>query len=121
MIVDKAEEERKDKAGKEQNDFINQRLTWLGTFEGLLFVADHYGAHPCWLLPSVGAATAISVGIGTCAANLELTKLKRQAFQDLRHPKLRKCLIYLMPGTAIPAIFTVAWLFVLVYRIWSHR
>jgi len=38
------EEERKDKAGKEQNDFINQRLTWLGTFEGLLFVADHYGA-----------------------------------------------------------------------------
>ena len=117
MNVDKAEEERKDKAGKEQNDFINQRLTWLGTFEGLLFVADHYVANPRLLLPIVGAAIAISVGIGTCAANIELTKLRRQAFQDSRHLKYLK---YMMPGTAIPAIFTVAWLFLLVYRIWSH-
>jgi hypothetical protein len=117
MIVDKAEEERKDKAGKEQNDFINQRLAWLGTFEGLLFVADHYGAHPCWLLPSVGAAIAISVGIGTCAANRELTKLGRQAFQDSRYLKFLK---YFMPGTAIPAIIAVAWLVPLVDRVWHH-
>ena len=117
MIVDKAEEERKDKAGKEQNDFINQRLTWLGTFGGLLFVADHYGAKPRPLLPIVGAAVAISIWIGTYAANRELDELGRQAFQDSPHLKNLK---YMMPGVAIPAIFTVAWLVLLVDRVWHH-
>lgn len=116
MNLDKAEEERKDKAGKEQNDFINQRLTWLGTFEGLLFVADHYGSNPR-LLPIVGAALAISVGIGTYAANRALTKLERQAFQDSRY---LKPLRYLMPGAAIPAIITLAWLVLLFERVSHH-
>jgi len=116
VSVDKAEDERKDKAGKEQNDFINQRLTWLGTFEGLLFVADHYSTNPR-LLPIVGAAIAISVGIGTYAANRALTKLERQAFQDSRY---LKPLRYLMPGTAIPAIITLAWSVLLVERVWHH-
>ena len=31
-----------DDGAKYENDLINQRLTWLGTFEGLLFVANHY-------------------------------------------------------------------------------
>jgi hypothetical protein len=120
MIVDKAEEERKDKAGKEQNDFINQRLTWLGTFEGLLFVADHYGAHPCWLLPSVGAAFAISVGVGTYAANLALIDLGRQAFQNDSCWFRKHVLVHCMPGTAIPAIVTLAWLVLLFDRVWHH-
>jgi hypothetical protein len=106
-------EEEKDKAGKEQNDFINQRLTWLGTFEGLLFVADHYGNHPR-LLPAVGVAFAVSVGVGTYAANRALTELGRQAFQDSRY---LKPLTYLMPGTAIPIIIALAWLAVLVERV----
>jgi hypothetical protein len=33
------EEKEKDEKGKHQNDFINQRLTWLGTFSSLLVVA----------------------------------------------------------------------------------
>ena len=114
---DKAEEERKDKAGKEQNDFINQRLTWLGTFEGLLFVADHYAANSR-LLPIVGTAIAMSVGVGTSAANRALTKLGRQAFQDSRYLKRLK---YLMPGTAIPAIIALAWLALLFERVCPHR
>jgi len=114
--LDKADEERKDKAGKEQNDFINQRLTWLGTFEGLLFVADHYGTNPR-LLPILGATIAISVGIGTYAANRVLTRLERQAFQDSCHLKPLK---YLMPGTAIPAIIALAWSVLLVERVWHH-
>jgi hypothetical protein len=114
--LDRAEEERKDKAGEEQNDFINQRLTWLGTFEGLLFVADHYGSNPR-LLPVIGAALATSVWIGTCAANRELTKLNRQAFQDSRYLwPLR----YLTPGAAIPVIIIVAWLVLLFERVCHH-
>jgi len=30
------EEKEKDEKGKHQNDFINQRLTWLGTFSSHL-------------------------------------------------------------------------------------
>jgi hypothetical protein len=112
-------EEEKDKAGKEQNDFINQRLTWLGTFEGLLFAADHFGNNSRWLpivLPVVGLAFAFSVGVGTYAANRALKGLKRQAFQN--DPwYLKHVLVYFMPGTAIPIIIALAWLFLLIERI----
>jgi len=37
------EEKENDEKGKHQNDFINQRLTWLGTFSSLLFVANGFG------------------------------------------------------------------------------
>lgn len=52
-----------DDRSKIENDLINQRLTWLGTFEGLLFVANSYGTHP-YLIPLVGIAIALSVGRG---------------------------------------------------------
>jgi|SRR5580692_6931671 hypothetical protein len=99
-----------------ENDLINQRLTWLGTFEGLLFVANHYTVHP-YLLPLMGFAIALSVDLGIRSANRELTKLKAQAYRDWRS--------YLMPGTAIPKIVEVAWMvlflenfkwFVAIYR-----
>lgn len=83
-----------------ENDLINQRLTWLGTFEGLLFVANHYAAHP-YLLPLVGLIFAISVDTGIRAANRQLTRLNAQAYQGWRN--------YLMPGTAIPKVIAVAW------------
>ena|ERR1700693_966358 len=88
-----------DKA-KYENDLINQRLTWLGTFEGLLFVANHFATHP-YLLPLVGLAFAISIDVSIYAANRQLTKLNAQAYQNWRS--------YLMPGTAIPKIIAVAW------------
>ncbi len=90
-----------EKYTKYQNDLINHRLTWLGTFEGLLFVANHYTTHP-YLLPIVGLAFAISVDVGIRSANRELTKLKAQAF--------RGWINYLMPGTAIPKIIGIAWI-----------
>jgi hypothetical protein len=65
-------EEEKNESGKAQNDFINQRLTWLGTFEGLLFVANQYSTNSrllMFLLPVVGFLFAISVWVGTYAAN----------------------------------------------------
>jgi hypothetical protein len=39
------EEKEKDEKGRHQNDFINRRLTWLGTFSSLLFVANSYGKY----------------------------------------------------------------------------
>lgn len=89
---------------KFQNDLINQRLTWLGTFEGLLFVANHYGDHP-YLLPFVGFVIAVSAIVGIRSANLELTILGKQAFSGP--------LNYLMPGTTIPYAIAVAWLVIL--------
>jgi len=50
---------------KYENDLIHQRLTWLGTFEGLLFVANSYGKHR-YLLPIVGFAIAFRL-IGVSA------------------------------------------------------
>jgi hypothetical protein len=90
----------KDDRAKYQNDLINNRLTWLGAFEGLLFVANHYTVHP-YLLPVVGLAFAISVDLGITSANRELTKLNAQAY--------RNWLTFLMPGTAIPKIIEFAW------------
>ncbi|SRR5713101_2202895 len=90
-----------DDRGKFQNDLINQRLTWLGTFEGLLFVANHYTEHP-YLLPIVGLVIAVSGIVGIHSANQELDRLGRQAYPG-------RLLNYLMPGTTIPIAIAFAW------------
>jgi len=96
---------------KHQNDLINQRLTWLGTFEGLLFVADHYAEHPI-LLPLVGMVIALSVDVGIRAANNELTRVNAQAHKGWKR--------WLMPGVAIPKIIGAAWLLILL-RVLYYR
>lgn len=97
---EKQEEKEKDEKGKHQNDFINQRLTWLGTFSALLFVANGFGKYPV-LIPAVGFGIAMSVWAGTSAANAALDKLERNV-TGWRRP--------FMPGTFIPPLFGVAWL-----------
>lgn len=69
-------EHEKDEKGKCQNDLINQRLTWLGTFSSLLFVANGFGKYPL-LIPTIGFGIAISIWAGTSAANVALDKLER--------------------------------------------
>jgi hypothetical protein len=83
-----------------QNGLLHQRLTWLGTFEGLLFVANGYSTHP-YLLPLVGLVLAVSVNRGISSVNHELSKLDAQAYKDWRN--------LLMPGTVIPKVIAVAW------------
>jgi hypothetical protein len=97
---------------KWENGLINQRLTWLGTFEGLLFVADHYAAHP-FLLPLVGLLIAISVDVAICHANSKLTGLDAQAYVDWRR--------FLMPGTLIPKAIALAWAAILVEKLCYFR
>jgi hypothetical protein len=91
-----------DDRAKFENDLINQRLTWLGTFEGLLFVANSYGKHP-YLLPFVGIAIAVSVGRGTYSANRALLRLPRA------EPQASDRWSFLMPGTSIPPVIAVVW------------
>ena len=93
----------KDDKAKFQNDLIHQRLTWLGTFEGLLFVANGYGKH-AYLLPVVGFLIAFSVDCGIFEANRELTRLGAQPVGWRRS---------FMPGVAIPKIVCVTWLIIL--------
>src|ERR1700681_403304 len=88
-----------DDKNKFQNDLIHQRLTWLGTFEGLLFVANHYGDHP-YLLPLAGLVIALSVDVGIRASNRALTDHGGQV------PGLQR---YFMPGTIIPKTIAAAW------------
>jgi len=96
---------------KYQNDLINQRLTWLGVFEGLLFVASSSPDHP-YLIPLAGLIVAISVAVGTYHANRVLKALDAQAYTDWRR--------WLMPGTAIPFVIAVAWIAILVGEIRKH-
>jgi hypothetical protein len=93
-----------DDRAKFENDLIHQRLTWLGTFEGLLFVANSYGKYP-YLLPIVGFLIAFSIDVGIREANDALTKLDAQPPRSWRRS--------FMPGVAIPKIIAVTWLVIL--------
>src|SRR5579871_1894981 len=97
-------EKDRDEKGKHQNDFINQRLTWLGTFSSLLFVANSFNKFPV-LIPIVGLGISISIWAGTSAANAELDKLDRNV-TGWRRP--------FMPGAFIPPLFGAAWVVLLI-------
>lgn len=105
MTIDE-DEKAKDEKGKAQNDLINQRLTWLGTFSSLLFVANGYGKFPA-LIPIVGFGIAMSIWAGTLAANKALNDLGRNVELWRR---------WIMPGAFIPPLFAAAWLSILVLK-----
>lgn len=105
-----ADEKEKDEKGRHQNDFINQRLTWLGTFSSLLFIANGFGKYPL-LIPIVGFGISMSVWAGTSAANSALDKLGRNV-TGWRRP--------FMPGTLIPPLFGAAWLAMIVLHFKSR-
>lgn len=98
------EEKEKDEKGKIQNDFINQRITWLGTFSSLLFVANGFGKFPV-LIPMVGFGIAMSIWAGTTEANAALDKLGRNVSSWRR---------LFMPGAFIPPLLGAAWLVIIV-------
>lgn len=111
---------------KNENELINHRLTWLGTFQGLLFAAlafswDKSDAKMMVLVFGIlGISVAISIWIGTCRANKVINGLDSQ--WDNIKPKDYKgidvegvrsrsgCIGWLMPGYFIPWAFAVAWI-----------
>jgi hypothetical protein len=96
MLTD--DEER----GKFQNELINHRLTWLGVWEGLLFVAyyNQPASHP-YLLPVVGLLIALSIDRGVAGANRALP------------PEQKAKPEWAMPGVVIPKVVALAWVVLL--------
>ena len=96
MLTD--EEER----GKFQNELINHRLTWLGVWEGLLFLAyiRQPSSHP-YLMPLIGFIIALSIDRGVAAANSAL------------RPEQRAKPEWAMPGVVLPKVVVVTWVVLL--------
>ena len=114
---------------KHENELINQRLTWLGTFQGLLLAALAFAWDKTdakiivYVLSFLGTFVALSIGIGTCRANEAINNLgkkwdgiKPKDYTGLDIEGIRGrsgCFWWLMPGYFIPWTFTTAWLVIL--------
>jgi hypothetical protein len=109
-------EQERIESTKFENELIHQRLTWLGTFSGLLFVANNYDKHP-FLLPIVGFAIAFSIDWGIQAGNKRLEELSGQAHKNWKR--------VFMPGVMIPKVVGLTWVlmflwnFVWVRNLWA--
>jgi hypothetical protein len=105
-----------------ENELINDRLSWLGTLQGLLFAAlavawsEPSAKYLLWIICGVGFAVAVSIGVGTYRANRVLDKSEPRE----TNPWLRQ-LWRLMPGRVIPGVFAVAWLLIFLVCIWSRE
>jgi hypothetical protein len=114
---------------KYENELVDHRLTWLGTFQGLLLAALAFAwdkRDTKWMiyaLAFLGLAVALSIAVGTCRANRALRSLSQ--YWDSVKPKgyvgldvegvrsHRGFFWWLMPGSFVPLAFAVAWLFIL--------
>lgn len=92
---------------KNENELINQRLSWLIQINCwlLLIVAINVRLLPIiWI---VGLLTALSVGVGTYRANRAIRQL--QETEDIEVVSGSKGFYYLMPGLAFPVIYGIMW------------
>ena len=117
---------------KFENEMINQRLTWLGTLEGLLLAALAFAwGKPeakfiIYILGLLGIAVALSIAEGTSRANAALANLgtywDKTKPKDYRGPDVEDvrsqsgCFGWLMPGRFLPLAFAVAWALILYFH-----
>ena len=111
---------------KYENELINQRLTWLGTFQGLLLAALAFAwgkssatAIVC-VICVVGAIVALSTWVATFRANKAISlfsahwdSIKPKEYSGVGVEGVRSRSGYfwwLMPGYALPWLFFLAWL-----------
>jgi hypothetical protein len=111
---------------KNENDLVNHRLTWLGTFQGLLLAALAFAwgksdaAEIVMILCVLGALVALSTGVATCRANQAIKRLDAQWDQgkpaDYAGPDVEGVrshegwFWFLMPGYFLPWLFFFAWI-----------
>jgi hypothetical protein len=111
---------------KNENDLINHRLTWLGTFQGLLLAALAFAwdKRDVWgvvtILCVLGALVALSTGVATWRANQAIKRLDalwdRSKPEDYSGPDVEGVrshegwLWFLTPGYFIPWLFLSAWI-----------
>lgn len=109
-----------------ENAVMGQRLIWTLTLQGFLFASYFFtGSEQVervkYVLPLLGAATAISSLLGTTFAHIAMTRAmaaferlqKREGLEDL-HPGTRFPLIFtlLTPHFFLPISLICVWLFV---------
>ena len=110
---------------KAENEFINHRLTWLGTFQGLLLAALAFAwdKDGTWwiviILCLVGMAVALSTWVATLRANEAIEKVNKRwdEIMPANYAGLGVEIIKghegkwqkLMPGKFLPLIFFIAW------------
>ena len=111
---------------KNENDLINHRLTWLGTFQGLLLAAlafawdkiDAWGV--VTILCVLGALVALSTGVATLLANQAIKILVDLWDENMPNgyfgPDVegarshKRWFRFLMPGYFLPLLFIVGWI-----------
>lgn len=118
---------------RHENDLINQRLTWLSGFQGLLFaaLAFAWGKSNIFYLSViiciVGFLIAVSIGLATSKANRAIKNLSQEwdekKLENYDGPDIEgnRCgsekLDILLPGSFVPLVFSVAWVFIFAIRV----
>lgn len=113
---------------KAENELIHQRMTWLGSIQGLLFAAIAFAwnlqtARPIvYLVAIVGVLTAVSIGYAIYRANSAINTLstyldtiKPENFKGLDVEGVRSSsgISWLMPGAFIPPMLACCWVAIL--------
>lgn len=117
---------------KLENELINQRMSWLSTFQGLLFAAfalawdKKIGAQPiCLIACIIGILVSLSVGLAMYRANVSIKEasakwdeIKPKGYAGLDPEGVRSAsgCDWLMPGSFMPCLFAVMWLCLFVVR-----
>jgi len=118
---------------KHEDELTNERLTWLGQFEGLLFVAyglavkDLNDPVLTWIVCSLGLLIALSVLFATVRADKATGKLAHEwdvnkgsleggcwepDVQGIRGNKWWEKLLW--PGRSLPLLFGLTWLAIVI-------
>jgi hypothetical protein len=113
-----------------ENEYIHNRLTWLGVFQGLSIsaVAISFKSNERflpWIIGLAGISIAISCAISTINSNRAIEELE-EIWRKVKKPSDYDALIvglstnkqylnYLMPGKTIPWIFIVFWIICFVF------
>jgi hypothetical protein len=126
---------------KNEDEFVNQRLTWLGQFQGLLFAAyaflargrDLHRVVLC-IICALGVTVAFSIGVSTYAAGTATGNLvkawdeHRVQAGDCWQPDVQGFRhaygwfgTVMWPGHLVPPLFVLAWLVLLIHGLIHTR
>ena len=117
------------KLWEHEDNLINQRMTWLGVTQTILFAA--YGLlltvklpegdpnienqkELITLLPIIGLATSILILVGIIAAIFAMKEIKKQCKLDCLGIKNHIIYMGLTCGVGLPIVFVIAWLCILI-------
>ena len=118
---------------RHEDDVIDQRITWLCQIQGFLFAAlalawkDPTASRLVIVLCIVGILVAVSSGIALRSVRLAISNLVEwwdKKFgqsgdfgPDVFARRVGTCFTHLLPWTSLPAIFSLAWIAVLIIKI----